>query len=283
MSTRILSFFVFCAALGGIAGAAPITVQEIDFHLRQQTPEAEILKEVAERRLLTALDAAGEALLKKNGATESLIAGLKRPEMVLPPARAQAEVQRQREQQRRALESVAEDRAAVAERRKREAAMIENRNREGYMRGLLAEKLVRLDGDSLKPAAPGTLENAKVIALYYSAGWCGPCRKFTPTLIAAYERLKEQYPQQFELIFVSADRDAFNMHEHMRMHRMPWPAVRFEQIDPAIRQFGGSSIPWLVAVAATGEPLTKNGVDKLYIAPEEILQGIEYLLTNLKP
>jgi nucleoredoxin len=283
MSLRTLSLLAFCLALASPAGAAPITIKEIDFHLRQQTPESEILKEVVERRLLTPLDSAGEAQLRQNGASAGLIAALKRPEMVLPPVNAHAEMRRQEDQRNRTLAAVAEDQAAVAERRKREAAMIEYHNRVGFIRDLFAEKLVRLDGDALKPLEPGVLENAKVIAIYYSASWCGPCRKFTPTLIAAYERLKRQYPQQFELVFVSSDRDGFNMHEYMRNYRMPWPAVRFDQISPEIRQYGGDSIPWLVAVAATGQPLTKNGADKRYIAPEEVLGGIEYLLANLKP
>jgi hypothetical protein len=100
--------------------------------------------------------------------------------------------------------------------------------------------------------------------------------------VDAYKRLKAQYPTQFEVIFVSADRDEFNMREYMRTHHMDWPAVRFGAADDAIRQFSGESIPWLVAVSDTALPLTRNGVDKKYIDPQEVLGGVEQLLAMLK-
>ena len=41
-----------------------------------------------------------------------------------------------------------------------------------------------------------------VVAIYFSAHWCPPCRKFTPILCKKYNTLKE-VGKSFEIIFVS--------------------------------------------------------------------------------
>jgi hypothetical protein len=61
---------------------------------------------------------------------------------------------------------------------------------------------------------------------------------------------------------------------------MPWPAMRLGTEGAMKNQYCGGSIPWLVAVDGSGRALTTNGVDKKYLNPEEVLQGIEYLLTQ---
>jgi nucleoredoxin len=92
--------------------------------------------------------------------------------------------------------------------------------------------------------------------------------------------MKAKHPD-FEVVFVSSDRDEFNMGEYMRTHKMPWPAVRFGAADDGILKFSGSSIPWLAAVSDSGLPLTKNGVDKKYLPPTEVLNSIELLLGKI--
>ena len=62
-----------------------------------------------------------------------------------------------------------------------------------------------LDAKGTISRADGTeLENKKLIAFYYSAHWCAPCRKFTPELVDYYNRVAPQHPE-FEIIFISAD------------------------------------------------------------------------------
>ena len=95
------------------------------------------------------------------------------------------------------------------------------------MAGFLDGKIVRMNGDQLVPVSARDLSNVRVFGLYYSAMWCGPCRQFTPKLVAAYKDLKRKYGDQFEIILMSKDRDEFNMQNYMRADAMPWPAVRF--------------------------------------------------------
>ena len=72
-----------------------------------------------------------------------------------------------------------------------------------------------------------TLEKKKLFALYFSAHWCAPCRKFTPQLVEFYNRVAPQHPE-FELVFVSDDRSPFGMETYMR--DMPWLAIDFSKL-----------------------------------------------------
>ena len=270
------------------AGAAPIPVKELEFLLRQGVSQDEIAREAAQRRLAAPLDETATAALVKSGASAALIARLKAPAMVLSPEESRSQLQKQIAQEALAKKAAAEEARAQAELAQRPrplappslpppAAQRATGSSTTATRQMLEGKLVRLDGDTLKPWDTRELEKVRIFAFYYSAMWCGPCRKFTPELVAAYRTLKAKHPE-FEVVFVSSDRDEFNMTEYMRSSKMPWPAVRFGAADDAIMKFAGSGIPWLVAVSDSGLALTKNGVDKKYLPPAEVLNGIEFLL-----
>jgi nucleoredoxin len=263
--------YLFLIALVLTADAAPMTVKEIDFLLRQQTPETEILSQLGQRRLLAPPDPAGEKQLGEHGATPGLIATLKQGQFALSAAEAQAFALRMAPPKSApALPAINVTPPAPPE-VPAVTAMLDQ----------LAGKLVHLEGDEVKPLDTQNLRNIRLFAIYNSAIWCGPCRKFTPKLVEAYQRLKAKHPD-FEVIFVSSDRDENSMANYMRTDRMPFPAVRFGAQADLKKLYCGNSIPWLVCVAPNGQPLTKNGADKQYIAPDQILGSIESLLAELK-
>jgi len=87
-----------------------------------------------------------------------------------------------------------------------------------------------------------TLENAKgekvnaaealkgkVVALYYSAHWCPPCRAFTPILHALYDDVNDD-EKVFEVIFVSSDDSAAGMDKYMADMHGDWLRVPYD--DP---------------------------------------------------
>src|SRR5215208_6083870 len=94
--SRVRFFFLAASvAFSAVCFAAPMTVKELDFLVRMKTPEADILRDLTTRRLLAALDAAGEQQLAASGASAGLIAQIKTGAYTLPPEQAQAEALRQ--------------------------------------------------------------------------------------------------------------------------------------------------------------------------------------------
>ncbi|MEM7394659.1 MAG: thioredoxin-like domain-containing protein, partial [Verrucomicrobiota bacterium] len=97
----------------------------------------------------------------------------------------------------------------------------------------------------------------KVIGIYFSASWCGPCRRFTPSLV----KYREMYKDDFEVIFVSSDRSASAQADYMKKYDMKWPAVKYEAKERKILQqiYQVSGIPKLVLLNTEGETLTPEG------------------------
>ena len=106
-----------------------------------------------------------------------------------------------------------------------------------------------------------------VIALYFSAHWCPPCRGFTPQLVETYKKLQAA-GKPFEIIFASSDRDMKSFQEYFA--DMPWLAIpqgdkRKEQLS---KLFGVSGIPMLVIVDAEGNIITTKGRGAVGADPE---------------
>jgi thiol-disulfide isomerase/thioredoxin len=121
------------------------------------------------------------------------------------------------------------------------------------LQDLLGPSLVDAKGD---PVELSSLEG-KVVGLYFSAEWCGPCRKFTPTLVEARDRNKAD----FEVVFVSSDRSEKDQQKYMKGYRMKWPAVPFdsEKRRGLGAKFGVRGIPALVIVDSEGNLITAQG------------------------
>ena len=69
------------------------------------------------------------------------------------------------------------------------------------------------------------LAGKDVVGLYFSAHWCPPCRGFTPQLGKFYDQIKDA--KNFEIIFVSSDRDASQFKEYYD-EQAAWAALPFK-------------------------------------------------------
>ncbi len=115
------------------------------------------------------------------------------------------------------------------------------------------------------------LADKKYIALYFSAHWCGPCRRFTPLLSVTYE---DQTENEVEVVFVSNDSDDDGFATYFGT--MPWLAVAFS--DSKRREDLGlmykvGGIPHLVVLdAATGKVV--DGDARARVVSKKRLDGI---------
>jgi nucleoredoxin len=115
--------------------------------------------------------------------------------------------------------------------------------------------------DSLKfkdlTVDPKTLEG-KVVAFYFSAHWCPPCRAFTPLLAEVYNTAK-QMGLNFEVVFVSSDSDEDGFNEYYGSQ--PWMSIKYDNEDERSnlgQVFGVQGIPSL-QIVKNGKLLTKDG------------------------
>ena len=118
---------------------------------------------------------------------------------------------------------------------------------------LLGTELVDAKGDKVETSS---LEG-KVIGLYFSASWCGPCRAFTPQLV----EFRDRNDDKFEVVFVSSDRSGEDQQAYMKDYDMEWPAIPF---DSPLRQelgakYGIRGIPSLIIIDDQGNLITKDG------------------------
>lgn len=274
-----LCFLLFL--LPAFALAQPMTEKDIALLLRMGVPEAEILQQLQKRRFSAPVDVEMEADLRAGGASANLLAVLKSGKLVVSEKERTLAARNNQEQLTAGAARDREEGAIAETRRKQAAWLAEKASTRDRMVRLLEGRLVRLQGSELRPFSSDELRETRIFAFYYAGGWCPACRKLTPQLIEWYRRAKAEHPG-FELIWVTNDRSEITMTEYLRKTQMPWPAVRFDKADQAVRQFAGDGIPWLVAVSDSGKPLTTNGVTRQYLDPAKVIEGIDFLLAQLR-
>lgn len=144
---------------------------------------------------------------------------------------------------------------------------------------MLEGRLVRLDGRKVRAAPAGAVNGARLVALYYSASWCGPCKQFTPQLVSAYRELKAKHPE-FEVVFVSSDRSEGAMEDYMKDDGMPWLAVDYDRRDEKLMGYCGPGIPCLVLVNEHGRVLSDSFVGDNYRGPQAVLADARRMLAG---
>lgn len=132
---------------------------------------------------------------------------------------------------------------------------------DGFFTALLGTTLLKNDNyNQTETSTVAELANTRLVAFYFSAHWCGPCRKFTPVsssttfmyvllqqqnyislicflqhLCEMYSHLKSVYPSHgLEIVFVSSDRDDASFVNYFRS--MPWLSVPWNGEGQALRQ-----------------------------------------------
>jgi nucleoredoxin len=290
MRFSIGSLVLFALASFGVAGnLQPLSLKDVSLMLRSGYSSEAVEREVAVRHFIGTLDAAAEKILVQTGASPALISGLKSGAFAVPAAEAAAvKAETAAKEQRRA--------AQLEESRKLntlyQARLAQTRNAAppnaaasaGNIASMVKGDLVSSRNGVLHPYLDAEFEKKKLIGLYFSARWCGPCRKFTPNLVAYYNKNAATHPE-FEIVFVSNDKSAPAMEGYMRDDQMPWPAVSFDKVagNAALNKYAGSGIPCLVIVDENGKVIFDTYAGKTFRGPEAVLADLDQLFSGKAP
>ena len=267
-----------------MAATLPLTTSEISLMLRSGYSVPTIETELANRHFADQLDEAKRKQLIKDGATSQLLDAIESGKFAVPKDEL--------EKSRQKMEEQARDRALLAERAKRNDTLYQNqllKQRARVVRqgsadaiaGAVKGNLVRLQNGNLISCYDEELAQKQIYGLYFSAHWCGPCRKFTPQLVAYYNQIARDHPE-FELIFVSADKSADGMATYMRESGMPWPAIEYGKLANvgALQKYAGRGIPDLVIVDASGKVLADSYVSGKYVGPAKVLDDLSTIFAR---
>ena len=109
--------------------------------------------------------------------------------------------------------------------------------------------------------------DGKHLALYFSARWCSPCKRFTSELAKTYAAIKAKR-DDFEIVFVSADKDDKSFRDYFK--QMPWLALPFdkERCEALSSLLGVEDLPGLVVLDPQGNVITVEGRSAVESDPE---------------
>jgi thiol-disulfide isomerase/thioredoxin len=143
--------------------------------------------------------------------------------------------------------------------RARQLVLLDPDKRPSRMAAALKGILVDANG---KPVQDD-LENKKIFAIYYGAGWCPPCRDFSPNLV---KFLNDALPSHPELaaVFLSDDKQPADMLAYMQDEKMPCPAVSLKDVEAShiLSSYLVDVIPHMVIVDRYGKILATNDDNK---------------------
>ena len=133
----------------------------------------------------------------------------------------------------------------------------------------LSRKLVKLETNELKPIKGVQIPN-KYYIFYYTASWCPPCQKFTPSLVQFYDKYKNS---EFEIILVSSDTSVADMNMYARSKKMPWPHLQLTSVDSFRQAFptGLNGIPAIMVTDLEGNIIKKGNAFEVFPKLKKIL------------
>jgi thiol-disulfide isomerase/thioredoxin len=141
--------------------------------------------------------------------------------------------------------------------------------------------LLILQGEKLVPFQSAEFLKAPYTILYFGAGWCPDCRRFSPALVDAYNQ-QPKGGHRFQVVLFSMDKTADGMLRFMKTEKMIWPAIAFDKIgtaDDLKKYYSGHGIPCLSVIDLHGKLILQSKSDQ---DAQEILKGLQDLINDPK-
>jgi thiol-disulfide isomerase/thioredoxin len=142
-----------------------------------------------------------------------------------------------------------------------------------------AQDLVAVQDDQLAPFKSSEFLKARYTILYFSAGWCVDCRRFSPTLVSAYDAQQKDGPR-FEVLLLTRDKTEKDMLQYMRHVKMKWPALAFDKVagaDDLKKFYSGDGIPCLTVIDQKGAVILQSKSDQ---DANQVLKQLQDLLAG---
>jgi nucleoredoxin len=173
-------------------------------------------------------------------------------------------------------DAVRKEQARAAERLSKQKERVNN------FQILKDENVKIVDGNGEAVDIQEMQANADVIGLYFSAHWCGPCRRFTPKLAELYNVCKAE-GKKFTVVFISSDTDQEAFDEYFQ--EMPWYALEYqnrELKETLSNIFDVQGIPTLVLLESDGTKMVTAGRDIVSVGAEYFPWGKEEMKAGNK-
>ncbi|CAF1453579.1 unnamed protein product [Adineta ricciae] len=150
------------------------------------------------------------------------------------------------------------------------------------LKDLLGEYLLEVNpnnesNEPYRQVPTSDLDN-KVVAIYFSAHWCGPCQHLTPILAKHYKEVQSELHDRFDIVFLSSDENEIAFNEYFSS--MPWKALPYSERDREKKlseKLNVDGIPTLVVLSADGKVISTDGVGGIY---EQNADAIRYWLNG---
>ena len=101
----------------------------------------------------------------------------------------------------------------------------------------------------------------KIVGLYFTASWCGPCKAFSPELV----RFRDENSDDFAFVVVSLDTELEDQSKYAEVSNLNALEIRLD--DPLtttlIERYDAHGIPRLVVFSSTGDLILKNACSEI--------------------
>jgi hypothetical protein len=243
-----------------------------------------VMRELAARHFADAFDSTVEEQLKRAGASDSLLKALRTGSYTATESEISAAKEKTiaKQKQTAPVEEVIQSPAVtppVSKFSKPAGAPSPTPAPPDAMYKFLQGDLVHFERNELRKLDDEAIVKKKLYLFFLSANSAAAARKFTPALVAFYNRVAPLHPE-FETIFFSHDSSPYGMENYMRQAEMPWPALVFERVAVKLPvQKNVLALPLLILVTGDAKILyTSTGIQN--VVPDKVIADLDKVLAT---